>query len=141
MTAPDGPAPWRGERPNDGEPEWWERAIDGTDPAEGLDKPERDEDSDSGPDFDDLPETFIPPEPPPLPMLAPATVLGTLGILSGLFFVLQPEWLANALAIDPVIVMLLGVGTLLSGAFALLNRLRDPDDDEAPPPPDNGAVV
>lgn len=123
MTEPEHPETWRGGTNRD---PWWEEALT---PA-----------ADTG-DDDELPEEFVPPEPTPIPPPAPPTVLGVAGVLSGLLLVLRPSWLANLLAVHPTLVMVIGVVLFLSGALALLYRLRNPTEEELEEDDDDGAVV
>lgn len=85
---------------------------------------------------DDLPDRFVPPPPPPLPRLSRQSVLGALAIVAGLLMLLGfPD-----LPLDRTTTMLLGFAALLSGAIALILRLRpgtDPDESR----PDDGAQV
>jgi hypothetical protein len=116
----------------DQDPEWWERIIDGADPAAEL-----------GPDEDDpesFPEVYTPPPPPPFPTLSPVTVLGVAAALGGLALVLWPSWLAGTLSVSTGLVMLIGLAGVLGGVWTLMGRLR-PGDEDDPEPPDEGAVV
>lgn len=90
-----------------------------------------------GADLPDGPEDrFVPPPPPPLPRISRQAVFGTLAILAGLVLLLMP----GGGPFGRGEATLLGFAALLSGAVALILRLRpgtDPDDQH----PDDGARV
>lgn len=78
---------------------------------------------------------YVPPEPPPLPTLRPAT-LGALGVVVlGVFFVLSP----SLLYFDSAIMLPLGLVCIGGGIVWLLSRLRTgPSQDDGW---DDGAQV
>lgn len=80
-------------------------------------------------------EHFVPPEPPPLPRLAPPAVVGLVLLVLGIVLVASPGWVGVSQAYG----MPLGLLTLAAGLGWLVLRLWP-----APPRPgedDDGAVL
>jgi hypothetical protein len=89
-----------------------------------------------GADLDgDDEEGYTPPLPPPLPRLAPATIVAVAAILAGVLLLFDP----GLLPIQSTAAMALGLAGILAGFFTLIWRLRSGDDDDWDP--DDGAVV
>jgi hypothetical protein len=88
----------------------------------------------------DLPDDdegdFEPPPPPPLPRFAHATVAAVIGVLVGLVVIVDPDLLPM---LDSSVAVVLGGLCLLTGAAALIARLRSGDDDQDDS--DDGAIV
>lgn len=81
-------------------------------------------------------EGYVPPPPPPIPRPSRHSLLAIVVILIGVFLVFQP----TVLGISENMGRILGGAGILTGAVALVFRLRDgfsSDDDD----PDDGAVV
>lgn len=92
-------------------------------------------------DFAEFPdERFVPPEPPPFPIFAPATVVATAAVGFGLVTLFYPGILTSLLGASTEVALLVAVIILLSGVATLISRLRNPDPEE-PTDPDSGAQV
>ena len=85
-------------------------------------------------------EPFVPPEPPPLPIFAPATVLYALAAIAGLFLLIFPELLSSFLEVSTQFALILAAGLLFVGAIGLISRLRNPDPED-PEDEEHGAQV
>ncbi|MGI8647992.1 MAG: hypothetical protein DLM55_12750 [Acidimicrobiales bacterium] len=83
---------------------------------------------------------FVPPEPPPMPLFAPASVLGAMATIVGLGLLFYPAVLTSFLGVSIQLSLLLAAMLLLTGVATLISRLRNPDPDE-PEDPDLGAQV
>ncbi|MEI4277612.1 hypothetical protein [Klenkia terrae] len=77
-------------------------------------------------------EHFEPPAPPPLPVLAPASLYALLLILAGAVCIVTPGTLGLSLDVGIVI----GVLAVVGGVAVLVSRMRDRSDDDG-----DGAVV
>jgi hypothetical protein len=85
---------------------------------------------------EDEDESFVPPEPPPVPRPSLPTVLGVVGVVAGLTIFLKPNLLGF---LHESLAMFLGFAAVVSGFGTLIWRLRPGDDDE--PDTDDGARV
>ena len=77
-------------------------------------------------------EHFEPPAPPPLPVLAPASLYALLLILAGAVCIVTPGTIGLSLDVGIVI----GVLAVVGGVAVLVSRMRDRSDDDG-----DGAVV
>ncbi|HEX3733242.1 MAG TPA: hypothetical protein VHU91_10015 [Mycobacteriales bacterium] len=79
---------------------------------------------------DEADESFVPPEPPPLPIFSPATVLAALAVLTGLTLVIFPGFLSSFLGVSTELALVLSAGLLFTGVSVLIARLRNPDPED-----------
>ena len=87
-------------------------------------------------DLDEDDEGYVPPAPPPLPRISPASVLAVLSIIAGFVVFFNPD----LLPIPGAVAMTLAFLAILGGFVGLIWRLRSGDDDDDWDP-DDGAVV
>lgn len=85
------------------------------------------------PDVLDRPEEhFEPPAPPPLPVLAPASLYALVLIAAGALCIIAP----GVIGLSPDVGIMLGVLAVVGGVSVLVSRMRDRTDDDG-----DGAVV
>ncbi len=77
-------------------------------------------------------EHFEPPAPPPLPVLAPASLYALVLILAGAVCIVTP----GTLGLGPDVGIVIGVLAVVGGVAVLVSRMRDRSDDDG-----DGAVV
>jgi hypothetical protein len=86
---------------------------------------------------DDESERFVPPEPPPVPKPSMQTALAVVGVVGGLVVFLKPGLISF---LNESLAMFLGFAAVVTGAGALIWRLRPGGDDDETDP-DHGARV
>jgi len=92
-----------------------------------------------GPSVDPLQETdehYVPPEPPPLPKLGVAAVVGLVLVAIGIVLTAAPQWLG----MSSVYGLPLGLVAIAGGLTWLLMRLWQPVPDDDPYGEDDGTV-
>jgi len=89
-------------------------------------------------DYDDGDESFVPPEPPPVPKISQAAAisLGLIGL--GVLVLVWPQLLVYLNIRDPEVALVVAAVFLVAGSVGLVLRLRAAPDEEDP---DDGARV
>jgi|GEM_PF-5065258 hypothetical protein len=85
-------------------------------------------------------EGYTPPAPPPLPLVAPVTMLGALAVALGVGLLFYPGPLMSFLGISTTLALFLAAVLFAVGGATLISRLRNPDPEE-PDDPEAGAQV
>jgi hypothetical protein len=104
-------------------------------PSDAVDRSLLDSLDTFGADLPDEEEGYTPPPAPPLPKIAPSTLLAVVALIAGLALLFWPD----LLPMSAQTTLFLGFAAVLTGFVTLILRLRpgDEEDDD----PDNGARV